>query len=658
MVDTSSDERVRVLHRVVMPTDPDPDALRLYVADDVVFRNKIAQAAAGASEVSTGPQLEGNEVEIVGRRSVVIPAGKRVSFCSYFNAFPAGYWRRWSMLDKVRLRLRMAGEGAILVYRSRGTNDAEHIHTLYVDSDAAVPKQIELSLAPFVEGGWYWFEIVAYGRTVVLEEADWCTVTDQTGHGTATIGITTFNRPDWCVGQLFAIAESDSVLDVIDEVIVIDQGTEQVSAHPDFSAAAEALGPRLRVVCQTNLGSSGGFARAMLETLQADRSNYVVVLDDDVILEPESIVRCLHLADLARSPTIVGGHMFDIYRRSVLHEFGAVVSRQTWWVDPAPYTGKSHDMAAQTLRQTDWLHRRADGDYCAWWMCLIPTDVIRKIGLSFPFFIKWDDIEYGLRAGVNGVPAVTLPGAGVWHAPWRSKDDEVDWHTYFNQRNRLITVLLYSAAKNGGRLPKTSFSLLLRQALAMQYSTVELRLSAIDDVLKGPAALHSSMLVKASEIRELQSRFVDAQGRSDVDAFPPVQPRKSRVSYANDLPMSSRRLARAGCRGVLRQLLPVGDHVTRNPEAIVSFADRKWWRLIGFNSVLVSSADGTKVYWYQRDTKRFWSLMRRAALAHLRLRKNWNRLRTDYRNAVLPVTSPGSWSETFETAERQSSKER
>ena len=45
------------------------------------------------------------------------------------------------------------------------------------------------------------------------------------------------------------------------------------------------------------------------------------------------------------------------------------------------------------------MHRRIDVDYNGWWMCLIPTSIlIREIGLALPVFIKWDDVEYGIRA--------------------------------------------------------------------------------------------------------------------------------------------------------------------------------------------------------------------------------------------------------------------
>jgi len=47
-----------------------------------------------------------------------IPAGRRVSFASYFNAFPASYWQHWSNVRSVRLSVTTTGTGTVLVFRS------------------------------------------------------------------------------------------------------------------------------------------------------------------------------------------------------------------------------------------------------------------------------------------------------------------------------------------------------------------------------------------------------------------------------------------------------------------------------------------------------------------------------------------------------------
>ncbi len=34
---------------------------------------------------------------------MLVRPGRRISFATYFNAFPASYWRRWTVVESVRL---------------------------------------------------------------------------------------------------------------------------------------------------------------------------------------------------------------------------------------------------------------------------------------------------------------------------------------------------------------------------------------------------------------------------------------------------------------------------------------------------------------------------------------------------------------------------
>ena len=211
-------------------------------------------------------------------------------------------------------------------------------------------------------------------------------------------------------------------------------------------------------------------------------------MDDDVVCEPEGIIRAVTFGDLARRPTIVGGHMFSLYSRSRLHSFGEIIQPYRFWWQSPPSVHNDWDFEARNLRSTRWLHRRVDVDFNGWFMCLIPTQVLREIGLSLPLFIKWDDSEFGIRAKEAGYPTVTFPGAAVWHVPWTDKNDALDWQSYFHQRNRFVAALLHSPYERGGRMVRESFNHQVKHLVSMQYSTVELRHKALEDVLAGPEA--------------------------------------------------------------------------------------------------------------------------------------------------------------------------
>jgi galactofuranosylgalactofuranosylrhamnosyl-N-acetylglucosaminyl-diphospho-decaprenol beta-1,5/1,6-galactofuranosyltransferase len=657
--DRGTAAELRTLQRVVFSSE-DLDIVPLY-AETNMERGAAELASELATEAMTGKKSPGVPVaatavgeaqsvirfdaslpafpaeNVSPRRSAVISAGRRVSFATYFNAFPASYWRRWTTIDAVTLRIRIAGESSVILYRSTARGHAHPVETISVASD--VPETID--------GGWYWFDIVAGPQGTTLIEADWLGEAGSAPHGTVSIGITTFNTPEFMLEQLRTLGDTTEVHHLLDKVYVIDQGTNKVSNQPGFADAAKRLGDLLQVVEQGNIGGSGGFARAMDETVRAGQSDYVLLMDDDVKLDPEGIARAATFADLARKPTIVGGHMFSLYDRSVLHAFAEAVAPYRWWWGTAPNTKGRHDFGRRNLRNTPWLHRRADADYNGWWMCLIPTRIISELGLAMPVFIKWDDAEYGIRAREHGYPTVSLPGVASWQVPWDDKDDARDWQAYFHLRNRIIAALLHSQQPRGGKLLPESLERQLQSLLMMQYSTVALRLLAIEDVLRGPDQLHREIGTKLKQLREYQQEFTDARKVADLGSFPPARRRAPEAVKESTTPTNKFNLTTKALSGTLRQFRPVPKGAKKRPQMALPFQDASWWVLVKLDSVLVSTAEGKGAAWYQRDPRLFRSLGYRSWLMHRRLRRRWPRLSAEYRAAAPEFTSPQKWRETF-----------
>ena len=661
---------VRVVQRVVFPAD-DLDVVPLYVeanpdrgaaelaaeltAQELTgFKPATVEAGVGAvgdaqSVIRFGADAATYPYEDAGpRRSAVITEGRRVSFATYFNAFPASYWRRWTTVSSVTLRVRLAGESTLVLYRSTARGHCHPIETINIRSDEPVTIERTLPLTPFIDGGWYWFDVVAGPRGTALIEAEWAVPADA-GRvpGRLSIGITAFNRPEDVAEQLRTLGEASEIHGLLDTVYVIDQGTRRVRDHPGFADAAKKLGDRLQVIEQGNLGGSGGFARSMDETVRAGRSDYLLIMDDDVQFDPEGILRAAAFADLARRPTIVGGHMFSMYDRSVLHAFAETVAPHTWWWGAAPNTKARHDFGRRNLRNTPWLHRRADSDYNGWWLCLIPAQVIAELGLALPVFIKWDDAEYGVRARDHGIPTVSLPGVAAWQAPWADKNDALDWQAYYHLRNRIVTALLHSPADHGGALLSESLQRQLQNLLSMQYSTAALRLLAIEDVLAGPAHLHRDLQTKMRQLRELRTRFTDAQDAADIESFPPPRRRAPDAVKDSTTPTNKLNLLTKAAAGTARQLRPLRRGARQRPQLALPYQDASWFVLTKLDSALVSAADGTSASWYRRDRTLFRVLGWRSVVLHARLRRRWPRLAADYRAAAAEFTSPARWRETF-----------
>jgi galactofuranosylgalactofuranosylrhamnosyl-N-acetylglucosaminyl-diphospho-decaprenol beta-1,5/1,6-galactofuranosyltransferase len=660
----------RVVHRTIMRADQEIDIRPMYVGGVSGFGategETSAKASGDTSDAGDAVNYSDDDRSVMSEavslsgfgkiteEGALVHAERRLTFGTYFNAFPAGYWRRWTSFPTVRLEVTVRGEGALTVYRSTAKGHVQRADGVSFDTSEAKTYTFDLPLKPFIDGGWYWFDVEAGVSEAMVLSGAWGFETDKTRSGIVSIGITTFNRPDFCVDQLVALADEPEVLDVLDVIYVIDQGNQKVRDEERYEATAAKLGPKLRLIEQGNLGGSGGFSRAMDETVAKDDADYVLLLDDDVVVEPEGILRAVAFGDLAKRPTIVGGQMFSLYDRSVMHAYGETVDRWRWFWGAAPNTKHGHNFATRTLRSTQWLHRRVDVDYNGWWMCLIPTKVIKEIGLSLPMFIKWDDAEFGLRAGEAGYPTVTLPGVAVWHVPWHEKDDTIDWQAYFHRRNRIVAALLHSPYEHGGNLVFESFQTQVRHVLSMQYSPAEMGLMAIEDILEGPERMHRDVLERLPELRELRKGYDDSRSEAELDAYPAARrkkpPRKGRDTSAPVGPIGKLKTV---AKGALKQVVPPTDLSKKHPQANVPHLDLKWWKLMQLDSALVSSADGTSVAWYKRDQQLAKDLMKRSIAIHARLAKEWPKLAEQYRKALPELVAPETWHRTFEQSSKK-----
>lgn len=655
---------MKTLQRVILPEAVQTDVIPLYIdsgsATGVQLPTRLDGDAAKTIEKAAAQQELKNEnaagpvattSDVLGRRSTHLAAGKTVSFGTYFNAFPASYWRRWTDLKSVTLRITTEGAGMVVVYKSNARGVIQRVDAKVLEGAETVT--FNLTLAPFGDGGWYWFDLTATKSDLTLVEADWLgDIQPRLGEagGKATVQITTMNKVQYCIDNIRSLGNNLDALETVKEILIVDQGTEKVQDHPDFEEVVAPLAGKFRIINQANLGGSGGFARGMFESVN-NGSDYVMLLDDDVVVEPESILRLITFADYCKNPTIVGGHMFDMYDRSVLHAFGEVVNPwRTFYDKPHADMSLGHDLGRNNLRSTHWMHRRVDVDYNGWWMCLIPTEVINKIGLSLPLFLKWDDAEYGLRAKEAGIATVSFPGAALWHVSWQDKDDSVGWQAYFHERNRLITALIHSPFEKGGSVLRESLFLDVKHALSMQYYTEEGRLMAIEDLLSGPEHLHPSLSERLPVIRGKVKDFQDAQLKSNLDDYP--QPKTTKPPFKGRRNFSSpgyQKLIPWTISTVGRQLFkPVDDLAKTNPQIQLNYSENRWWTVSKFDSLLVTNAEGTGVFWYQRDPKKLRENLARASKLHAQLFKNWADLRNQYRSAAAEVASYDAWAKTFQ----------
>ncbi|MGB5112636.1 MAG: glycosyltransferase [Mycobacterium sp.] len=626
-LDSTGSRAVSLLSRVILPRPGEPlDVRKLYIEES----NTNARRAHAPT-----------------RTTLEIGAESEVSFATYFNAFPASYWRRWSVLESVVLRVELTGSARVDLYRSKATGARITVGgTAAAGSEDGAPAvvEFEVELAPFEDGGWIWFDITTDTK-VTVHNAGWYAPQPAPGRADVAIGIPTFNRPSDCVSALAALTSDPLVDKVISAVIVSDQGTKKAKDHPGFAESAAALGDRLTIHNQPNLGGSGGYSRVMYEALNHTDCEQILFMDDDIRVEPDSILRALAFNRFAKVPTLVGGQMLNLQEPSHLHVMGEMVDAENFMWTGAVNTEYDHNFARYALNDEDQersrlLHRRIDVDYNGWWMCMIPRKVAQELGQPLPLFIKWDDAEYGLRAGEHGYPTVTLPGAAIWHMAWSDKDDAIDWQAYFHLRNRLVVAALHWDGRISG-LIASHLKATLKHLLCLEYSTVAIQNKAMDDFLAGPEHIFSILESALPDVRKMRSGFPDAVVLESATVLPAPSDKRWRKKVR--IPVNAFSISVRLVRGVLHQLSEHNPEHHVRPQINVATQDARWFSLCKVDGVTVTTADGRGVVYRQRDRAKMFELLRESLTRQVQLARRFDKMRKVYRKALPTLTSQEKW---------------
>ena len=405
---------------------------------------------------------------------VSMAAGQTIEFSGWLDALPLGYWGRYSTVKTVRLEVTSSAPVDVTVRIS----DAQAVCRDFASGRTSGGRfTATLDTSEAADGGWAWPLITTDRESET--EVSWRWFTDDVvpQPNSLAAAITTFDRPAACLGQLKALGAAvragGPLEGVLGLVVVVDQAMSVLTESPEFTAVSELLGGRLRVVRQQNLGRSGGLTRGLHEGLEDLRITHVALLDVDATAQPESLAYAWAFAQAARHPMLVGGHTFDA-------------------AAPTTACRLNLDLAHSPVSDHRSLGPARSVDFRPSSMCLIPRAVVDDIGLPLPFFRKWDDVEFGLRAKAAGFVFVELPGTASWRDHSEADADaESGWQEYFLIRNRIVTALLHEER------PTTLFSdwLMrgLRRAARRQPAGAAIRWVALKDVLHGPGWLHRDL---------------------------------------------------------------------------------------------------------------------------------------------------------------------
>ncbi|HEX4223296.1 MAG TPA: glycosyltransferase [Pseudonocardiaceae bacterium] len=604
----------------------------------VAMRGLFGPPSPLVSELLYAEIVTGSAVR--SREHIALEPKTVVSTNTYFGRFPASYWQRWTVTTEVQLTVEVAGTGRIALHAS----DSEGVGRTVAAQDVRGATHTEVTLTgpidKFNDGGAMWLELTTDEQALTVHQARWTVAPPAKVRPTALV-ICTFNRVPDCLNTLAALAGDPGAQELLDAIYVADQGSDPVEGNARFPEIAASLGKKLRYLRQANLGGAGGFTRGLYEVAGLEHGEHanVFFMDDDVLCEPEIVIRLTAFANRTTAPTIVGGQMLNLLHPNNIHvsaEYADLESLGaglpvTGALSNADLTGYDED-GVRNLQE-----RRVDTAYNGWWSCLIPAEIVQAIGYPMPFFFQWDDIEYGYRAHEHGFASVSLPGAGVWHADFGWKDWD-EWHRYFNLRNSLITSALHGRF-DGKHVARSLAGNVARYLLSMQYGLTATLLKAVDDFMVGPQILADGGVAAMKEIRELRALYPETVIHPNSEVadlrpgyLPTIEPGPApKVKQAVLL----KRLA--------YQLLDkkVYDAGT------VPYDSAHWWHLSLFDPAVVTDASQSGVRIRKRDRDTALRLARHAARSLRRFVKLAPELQRQYQAELATLTSRDNWSRLY-----------
>lgn len=573
------------------------------------------------------------------RDRVELTPGALVSTNTYFGRFHATYWQRWTDVPEVEVDLVVSGTGRVRLMAS-DTNKVWRIVDAH-EADGAEGAAVRLTGAVdrFVDGGGMWLEITTETGGLTVSGVRW-TVPVLRPVPTTDVVVCTFNRVDDCLNTLTAMADDPEALAAVGRVQVVDQGTDPLESRERFAEVAGTLGRRLRYVRQPNLGGAGGFTRGLFDATAGAPEEHrdVLLMDDDVLLEPEIMIRLTAFAASTRHPTIVGGQMLNLLHPAHLHISAERADPEDLKVGLA-VDGALDEAYLLGLDERDLpinQERRVDTEYNGWWSCLIPAEVVRAIGYPLPLFFQWDDIEFGYRARAHGFPTVALPGAGVWHADFGWKDWD-EWHRYFNFRNGLITAALHTGFSTK-RITRRIGLHVSTYLVSMHYGLAATLLQAVEDFLDGPEILRDGSADAAAEIRRIRAAYPEtvvhpmSELRDDLREVTVV---RAANPPGNEPLTWVKRVAFLG--------LDRAPHTS----GFVPAGDAHWWHVSTFRRAVVADMGETGFRVRTRDRARALELAKRGARVVRRVVSEGPGVAQRYRDAAGGLTSRANWARLY-----------
>ena len=559
--------------------------------------------------------------------TALLVKGAEISFDTSFGVFAAGRWKRITDVDCLSVTVHASGSGRIELVGVRSVVRGLSLQEKIVASagiSSSGKTTLEVPDFAISSIGTYFVRVSAEQSEVVVSGGQWTTTTTAPREVRLSLSITTFNRQDYVkptVAKVLQLVENvDSLRDRM-RILVVDN-----ARNIKFDTAPNAP---ITVVQNPNLGGAGGFARGIIHLRDEGWSTHVLLMDDDITLEPEALVRTFALFTFARDANLcIHGAMLSEEQAWMQFEAG---SKYRWRsLYPLRAIGREDDLRERKLALRD--AREKKFAYTAWWYTAFPISITRDNPL--PVFVRGDDVAFGLMH--TGKHSVTMNGVIVWHADFGLKNNPSS--LFYEKRNFAIVDTLVFANHHWWHLARRFIALSFRNLFSMRYASVEYMIRGVRAYLAGPDALmatdHSALHDELRKVTEEKPGPLPAELAAVAITKP--RPKAIRlIGFALAIPLVGGYILPKIMRRDVLKTAPIDSRA-------VGLATR-------YNRILYRHDRLPEGFLVERDSRRFFSLLREVCVVTKDIALNYSRLKREYKATYPTLVSDASWHARFAT---------
>lgn len=214
------------------------------------------------------------------------------------------------------------------------------------------------------------------------------------------------------------------------KIIVLDNSSTDGSMKAISAAFPEVEVFRL----QENRGYAGN-NNVGISIAMAEGANWVLVLNEDTILDPNCVSRLVAAGEADPAIGVVGPTVYHFDEPCVIQSAGGVMGR--YW--------ESLHLAQNELDREQFRDPH-DVDWISGCGIMVRNKVIEQVGMiDERYFYYWEETEWCIRASRAGWRIVNVPQARLWHKGVKRDYQPKPMVTYYATRNRLMTLAKHKA---------------------------------------------------------------------------------------------------------------------------------------------------------------------------------------------------------------------